>query len=180
MAQDCLSLKRIPPPAPPEGDSLHIFLDRSGRLCTMDASTRIRELGEGVAGAPGPQGPRGLAGGPIQFFEQEEEPLEARPGDQWFTADDVKIFTPSQKWRSLVGPRGMQGEGLRGPQGAIGVPGPKGERGPEGPTGQTGQRGPEGPQGPKGERGPEGPPGPPGEKGPMGPRGAPGPQGPPA
>lgn len=179
MAQDCLTLKRIPPPPAPEPDSLHLYLGHDAKIRVMDSSGTVHEIGEGAAGAPGPQGPRGPAGGPIEFFEQELEPT-ARPGDLWFTADDVKILAPSGIWRSLIGPRGPAGESIRGPQGIIGLPGPKGDRGPEGPPGQTGQRGPEGPVGEKGDRGPEGPIGPPGEKGPTGPRGAPGPQGPPA
>ena len=175
--QDCIDLHKIPPPPAPENGSLRIFLGTDGKLYSCDSSGIVFPLGSGAAGEPGPQGPQGPAGGPIQFFEQELEP-DARPGDFWFSSEDVRILAPSGEWRSLIGPRGPAGEGIRGLQGIAGPQGLKGERGEQGLIGQTGQRGAPGPQGEKGERGPEGPAGPQGVQGPVGPRGPVGPQGP--
>ncbi len=76
-------------------------------------------------------------------------------------------------------------QGLSGPPGDVGPPGPRGEQGPagppgdEGPQGMTGSIGPRGPQGIGGLQGDEGPSGPPGGVGPPGPRGEQGPAGPP-
>ena len=70
-------------------------------------------------------------------------------------------------------------QGVAGPQGEAGPPGPQGDEGPPGPPGPQGDEGPPGPPGPQGDEGPPGPPGPQGDEGPAGPPGPQGDEGPP-
>ena len=78
--------------------------------------------------------------------------------------------------QSVTGPRGAVGEpGAVGPSGEPGPSGPSGAAGVPGPTGSPGAAGATGVQGPAGAAGPEGPQGP---KGDAGDTGATGPQGP--
>ncbi|WP_297636252.1 hypothetical protein [uncultured Clostridium sp.] len=132
--------------------------------------------GNGVVGAKGSIGPRGIPG------MQGVTGLIGPQGIQGVIGKaGIQGPTGPQGIIGMTGPQGPIGTtGIQGPIGPSGGPqGPQGETGEVGAKGATGEMGPTGLQGATGEVGPQGPIGPSGgPMGPMGPQGIVGSQGP--
>lgn len=96
----------------------------------------------GVAGQTGPAGPRGLAGPRGEQGPRGYTGVPGQPGPKGIKGDTGA--------RGLQGERGPTGEGVAGPRGPQGIPGPEGPMGPAGLQGADGEAGPTGPQGPAG------------------------------
>jgi len=136
-------------------DSMLVISTRAGeaRLATEVVNDpvfglvhKLKVVGAGAGGLPGPAGPTGPAGrdSPFILFEEPEE------------ADEPLML------RGAAGPSGSQG--AQGPQGIQGNPGPQGLAGltilpepPDEPAEPTLIPGPQGPAGPQGIQGPQGP-----------------------
>lgn len=128
--------------------------------------------GEGPQGPAGPQGPPGSQGEPGLAGQDGISPTIAITP---VANGNLVTITSAQSVDTFTVLNGVQGPvGLQGPPGPQGATGPQG---PAGPQGETGATGPQGPQGELGIQGPAGPQGDPGPQGPAGPQGEPGPQG---
>jgi hypothetical protein len=128
----------------------------AGRTKCLPRESAMSWNRRGVAGRPGPTGPRGAAG-----------PIGAQG---------------AAGTSGAAGPQGAPGvQGDPGATGSQGAPGVQGDPGPPGPQGDPGATGPQGTPGVQGDPGPpgaQGAQGDPGATGPPGPTGSPGAAGP--